>query len=182
MKRIIAMLLVCLMLVQMLPLGIHAHAHETEVCDCGEIHEETIAVEASEETEATELTEVTEVTPETTEAIPEMTMPAEIVIDEESATVIDLSEFEDETATIRVEMTKENGEWVMTSAEEVELPEGFDLNRMDEMSGFAVGDNLYKEKENNNTTGSANIVYNDYTVQGTLSSSDLPEASCRRYT
>ena len=30
MKRFIAMLLVCLTLVQMLPLGIHSHAQETE--------------------------------------------------------------------------------------------------------------------------------------------------------
>ena len=80
MKRIIALLLVCLTLVEMLPMGIHTHAQEVETLPAETV--ETMA--ATEETtlptetvaETVPVTESTEETaPETAETIPE-TVPA----------------------------------------------------------------------------------------------------------
>lgn len=49
MKRIIAMLLVCLMLVQMLPVGIHTHAEELTETESVAAETEAVQTQAVEE-------------------------------------------------------------------------------------------------------------------------------------
>ena len=173
MKRLIAMLLVCLMLVQMLPLGIHTHAEEMETAETEAAVLETEAAETEEIPETSEVPETTEAPEEIPETTAEQTVAEEAA--EEAATVLELPVDPDaeRAQTICVTMQNVDGNWVMTDAVEVELPEGFDLSAEGAITPSAVGDNSVTEKENNNSQSTANVVYDDYTVSGTLSSSDL---------
>ena len=173
MKRLIAMLLVCLMLVQMLPLGIHTHAEEMETAETEAAVLETEAAETEEIPETSEVPEATEDPEEIPETTAEQTVAEEAV--EEAATVLELPVDPDaeRAQTICVTMQNVDGNWVMTDAVEVELPEGFDLSAEGAITPSAVGDNSFTETENNNSQSTANIVRDDYTVSGTLSSSDL---------
>ena len=172
MKRLIAMLLVCLMLVQMLPLGIHTHAEEMETVETAAVQEtEAAETEAAPETAETAATE--EIT-ETAETVAEEVVVEETSVIQEAVEIkLPVDPDADRAQTIRVTMENKDGNWVMTDAVEVELPEGFDLPADGTVMPAAVGDHSYTENEPNNSESYANIVKDDYTVSGTLSSTDL---------
>ena len=84
MKRLIAMLLVCLMLVQMLPLGIHTHAEEMETAETEAAVLETEAAETEEIPETSEVPETTEAPEEIPETTAEQTTEEVILFEEQT--------------------------------------------------------------------------------------------------
>ena len=176
-KRMMSLLLALVMVAGMLPYQAFA----------GEIQDETAAETVGETTasETVTATEVSETTAAATEATVEETTAEETAVEETTVTepaanAAELSVDADRAQTILVAMENQNGNWVMTSAEEVTLPA--ELAQMGSVgaSPSGVGDNSYKENESNNSMSLADMVYNDYTVSGTLSSSDLLDFFCFR--
>ena len=160
MKRLISMLLVCLMVLQMLPMGIHTHAQETEteptVIETEAVAAETVTVatDAPTETAAPETTEDT-LPPETTAEAE--TAPAETV--EETVA-------EETTEETTVEETTEE---TLSEEEEILLPEGFG----DILTEEAAGATIYWENEPNDNKYQADLLVPDTIGKGVLRANDL---------
>ena len=159
MRRIIAMLLVCLTLVQMLPLGIHTHAQETETIPAETVQmplETTLPAETEAEEEVPPA-ETTETEAQTTEPAAEETAAPTL-----AETVPGTEEPENPAYEIVL------GSILEDPAEETGEPE--DLSDWaarigtPEITPQGVNDHKYYESENNNDWALADLVEHDYTV------------------
>ena len=185
MKRIIALLLVCLTLVQMLPLGIHAHAQEGETAPAETLEAVETAPAATETEPAGETVPVIpETVPATTpetipETIPETTPETVPAATETEPTGETAPETTPETTPETVE-TEPLGETLPSEESNYQLILDGILNtpveEMDEMSAGehpitpssittkGVNDHKYNESESNNDWSLADLIENDYTV------------------
>ena len=150
MKRFLAMLLVCLTLVQMLPLGIHSHAQETE-------ETEAAVAETAEVFETEEITYPLE--PSVAE-ITEATLPPETTVPEETSVGTEDAE---EAAYESLLDSILNGPAEETDEAEA-LPEEILVVGTPGISPQDANDHTYYESENNNDWSLADLIKNDYTV------------------
>ena len=169
MKRTVSWILVCILVLQMLPLGLHTHAGELEPEATAAA--ETLPTAASETTEAEAPAETTlpEQIPETTAETPAET--AAPTVPEETAE----ETLPEETAPVETEgetLPEESGEAETVppeTEEEILLPEEVAwIEREDAASG-----KTYYESEPNDTVYQADYFEEDYDVLATLSGQDL---------
>lgn len=174
MKRFISMLLVCLMVLQMFPMGIHTHAHETETIPAETV--ETMAV--TEETALPPETSIAREAP-TTEPVPEAD-PTETV---EEATPPTTAETVPETECSVPVFSSEDGYYQLildsitndpaeeTDETETHSEESHVMGTL-ESTTRGVNDHTYYEGESNNDWSLADLVENDYTVIASIGGID----------